>query len=113
MAAGPRGQPPPAPPSRARLPALPARLQLHDKVRQQIFHGEMYQAKPQLMLPDRSSGAGSSSDSDGGGAGCSPSWQAQPAAAESGGSVGGNGGGNGGGAQPGSVNPFTMSIESP
>lgn len=82
-------------------------------MRQQIFHGEMYQAKPQLMLPDRSSGAGSSSDSDGGGAGCSPSWQAQPAAAESGGSVGGNGGGNGGGAQPGSVNPFTMSIESP
>ncbi|KAL4423565.1 hypothetical protein ABPG77_004605 [Micractinium sp. CCAP 211/92] len=38
--------------------------QLHNKVRQQIFHGDEYQEGPRLMLTDRTSGNGSSSGSE-------------------------------------------------
>lgn len=43
---------------------VPSGLQLHNKVRQQIFHGDEYQEGPRLMLTDRTSGNGSSSGSE-------------------------------------------------
>ena len=51
----------PAPPPHP--PPLP---QLHDKVRQQIFHGETSQPQP-LMLAERSAGTSSSSGEGGDG----------------------------------------------